>query len=345
MGAEACGCKKPEIQDFESNMFKPTAIQQSWADAIKKNSIAGIKALHLQHYDIIDKPIDAHHICGIHVIVQNKQYEILEYFLQNQFDINTQETLYGNTPLHIASQNEDSNAIEQLFTYNDINDHIKNYQGKEACHMCSDRFKREYIKTKERGKALGRKLLKERKEQNIFGGHVNNFTTSSLKRFEDSNINFLTLNNGYHNENNLYLNGKYRKNGKYLTKFAMECGIDIDEMGMFLQRHMNNNIWNKLTRNKKAIKKSKDIEGILEGICVLTIKDKQKDQNGIKNSIHYDDKPPNKEAIRQLNEIICDKLRNTNGKINLNEIDFNKHFHNHLYTVHKQIMKGENQDY
>ena len=138
MGAEACGCKKTTSSEISIDMFKPSTLQSQWSEAIRKNAVEGVTALHATDMDLIDLPIDANNICAIHVVIQLKHYDILDFLLKERFDINVQDTKYGNTALHLAVHNEDSKAIEKLFSYHhdDIDDKIKNYQGLSYILFC-----------------------------------------------------------------------------------------------------------------------------------------------------------------------------------------------------------------
>eukprot|EP01083_Nonionella_stella_P137714 418990_1 len=331
MGNEACGCNRGRRNGYSTEVntsivFKPTVIQEEWTNAVKNNTVAIVEALHLNNRELVDLPIDTHNFCAIHYAAKYKKYDLLDYLLDNHFDINRQETQYGNTALHFAAQNEDTKAIAKLFSYHDIDDKIKNYEGKEPCHMFADHFKRDYIKTKERGKAIENKIRNEMmKHKTAFGVTV----------YPTEYIEYLTRNNGFKTYN--VLNGSYRTKGKYLTKFALENGVDLDEMGMYLEQNVNKGIWHKLTK-KEQIKKEGDTERVLIGICKLTMRDKHKEQSGKKRG--YNERP-SKESIQQLNKSICNMIRQNNGKITLNQVDFEQNFPKYLYTVHQQIMNDE----
>merc|ERR1712129_203942 len=151
--------------------------------------IVGVEALHSENSELIDEPIGAHNLCGIHVIVCNEQYELLYYFLSQNFDINVQESQKGNNALHMAAENEDILAIEKLFGYYTedsicIDDSIRNYEGKDACHVCSDEFKRTFIKIKQRGIAISNKRKKDRQKKQ----KQNEFCTMYTTTHRDTSI-------------------------------------------------------------------------------------------------------------------------------------------------------------
>ena len=130
MGAEACGCQNvTPAEEVTPNKFTPSTSQGNWADAIKKNAVAAVTALNATDMDLIDMPCDLNNLCAIHLCIQLKHYKILDFLLTQRFDINVQETRYGNTALHLAAINEDFKAIEKLYTYDDIDDKIQNYRG------------------------------------------------------------------------------------------------------------------------------------------------------------------------------------------------------------------------
>ena len=196
--------------------------------------------------------------------------------------------------------------------------------------MCSTQFKREYIKAKERGRAIGDKLKMNEKCQH----------------FDRLSMDYLTVNNGYNLEEN-GLNGKYRKKGKYITKFAKEIGVDIDEMALYLERNMGDGLWEKLTNNKDVLRKEKSVQKLLNEICVKTIKDKRMKQNGYKNGIDfdYDEEKPRREAIQQLNFRIVNLLRENNeDKIRLDKDEFENNFCDYLYEIHQQIVNRRMSD-
>ena len=153
-------------------------------------------------------------------------------------------------------------------------------------------------------------------------------------------INYLTMNNGY-NSTHIQLHDKYRKKGKYITKFALEIGVDIDEMAMFLENNIDQNtsIWSKITNNKQVLRKDKDIEKLIKNICNLTLQDKKKQEskNGHRSGNEHIDSVPNKEAIHQLTDRILIILKRDDGKLRLKKDDFEENFHNYLYQIHDDI--------
>ena len=300
MGAEACGCKE-KVYDSNSNTFKLDPSTSKWAELIYNDKLVGVEALHSQNMDIINEAIDAHNICAIHVVIQNQQYDILDYFLSQNFDINVQDTKYGNTALHLAAQNGDTNAIQKLFSYDGIDDGIRNYEGKDAAHVCSETFKRNYIKTKQRGIAMAianrrRREQKKRKQNGFCYVH-----TATIQNEMD----------------------------------GVETGIDIDEIAMFLEKSSNiESICNKVDSGKGEITKEKEIEKVIFAVCKLAARDKEKTQNGEDSY----DQAPSKSAVRELSGSICNILRDNNGEIHINKNDFYLNLHTFLYSIHKTII-------
>ena len=116
-----------------------------------------------------------------------------------------------------------------------------------------------------------------------------------------------------------------------LTSFGEECGCDIDEIAMTLQKVPNaGKLWQKWAK-QPSISRQTEIYKILYGLTVLTLKKNPRSK-----------KPPSG-PIKGLTARLCKKLPKKKGKTVFTKEYFVKHCHTTLYALHDEMAKEEEQ--
>jgi len=281
--------------------------------------------LHAENPDLINEAVDNEGHRAIHLSVQNKNGELLLYLLNNGVNINAVGGKHGNTALHEAALISDMKAVRHLFSYG-IDDSIMNLDGKRAIDLCPKSLKREFTKAKQfRNKHRDNinKTLHSRKSTDIIiaGMSLKN-STEKIKKFvhqQDDELNF------YKNKKR-----EIEDRDMSITSFGEQCGCDIDEIAMTLQKVPDpGKLWMKWAK-MPALTRQTEIYKILYGLTVLTLKKKNPRSK----------KPPG-HPIKLLTSRLCRKLPKKEGKTTLTKEYFIKHCHNILYTLHEEMVNDE----
>ena len=204
-----------------------------WTDAVNKTNLIGIKYLHAENPDLINESVDNVGHKAIHIAVQKKHGELLLYLLNNGANINEIGGKTANTALHESTLIKDMVAVRLLFSYG-IDDQILNTKGSRAIDLLSKSLKREFLKAKQY-KNKHREQLNanyKRSTADVFiAGMSLRTNTEKIKKYvhqQDHEVNF------------------YKRKKKEiedremaLTAFGEDCGCDIDEIAMTLQKVPN----------------------------------------------------------------------------------------------------------
>eukprot|EP01084_Bolivina_argentea_P086925 157068_1 len=146
---ESCsGCCGGDNKRRQQNTESAKHINPDWANAVSTQNMTGIKILHHTDPDLVNDPVDEKQYSALHYAVRNKNPDLIDYLLTNGANVNIQGGPDGNTALHEATLQGDSQTIKQLFSYG-IDDALKNWNNKTAFNLCNRKHKREFTKAKQ----------------------------------------------------------------------------------------------------------------------------------------------------------------------------------------------------
>ena len=319
----SCGCCSSSGHRYviDTDVKNP-----DWADACNTNKLVGIRMLHAQDPDLINEPVDDTGHKAIHLSIQNKNSEMLQYVLKNGANINARGGKYGNTALHEAVILRDMKAVRHLFSFG-IDDTITNIHGKRAIDLCPKSLRREFTKAKTYRNKYRQQLNEmqhTRKVTNditIAGMSLKTNTKEIKKYVKDTN-----------HELNFYRNKKKEIEEREMpqTTFGDDVGCDVDEIAMTLQRVPNPaKLWQKWAK-KQSLTRQTEIYKILYGLTVLTLKKKNPRSR----------KPPS-QPLKLLTSRFCKQLPKNKGKRTLTRQHFTKGCHNLLYQLHEEMVNEE----
>merc|ERR1712228_464088 len=216
--------------------------------------------------------------------------------------------------LHEATLQKDMKAVRLLFSYG-IDDQITNTKGSRAIDLLSKSLKREFLKAKQyknkHREQLNKANLKRSTADITIAGMSLKTNTQRIQKYvhqQDHEVNFYKRKKKEIDE---------REMG--LTSFGEECGCDIDEIAMTLQK----------VAKQPSISRQTEIYKILYGLTVLTLKKNPRSK-----------KPPSG-PIKALTTSLCKKLPKKKGKTVFTKEYFVKHCHNTLYALHDEMVKEE----
>eukprot|EP00485_Elphidium_margaritaceum_P016463 CAMPEP_0202725860 /NCGR_PEP_ID=MMETSP1385-20130828/184316_1 /ASSEMBLY_ACC=CAM_ASM_000861 /TAXON_ID=933848 /ORGANISM="Elphidium margaritaceum" /LENGTH=417 /DNA_ID=CAMNT_0049392065 /DNA_START=80 /DNA_END=1334 /DNA_ORIENTATION=+ len=124
---------------------------------------------------------------------------------------------------------------------------------------------------------------------------------------------------------------------KPVTTFGDRVGVDVDEIGMMLQKISNTDkLWAKWA-NKAVLTRQTEIYKILYVLTVLALRRKTKDRRS-RNS-----KPPN-EPIKRLTRRVCKKLPKLDDKVSLTKTELDNNLHHILYQLHDEMVSENSEE-
>mmetsp|Transcript_38927 Transcript_38927/g.62147 ORF Transcript_38927/g.62147 Transcript_38927/m.62147 type:complete len:347 (+) Transcript_38927:51-1091(+) len=299
-----------------------------WADACVHNKLHGIKMLHAEDPDLINEPVDEHGHKALHLAIQNKNFELLQYLLQNGANINAKGGAHHNTALHEAVLVRDMKAIRTLFSFG-IDDSITNRHGTRAIDLCPKSLRREFTKAKS-FKNKHRDYL-ERVEHSkratlgdvtIAGMQLKSTPAAQIRKYIKDTDHAL----------NFYRNKKKEIEERDMpqTTFGDEVGCDVDEIAMTLHFYPHpGKLWDKWAK-KHALTRQTEIYKILYGLTLLALKEKNPRS-----------KKPRSQPIKSLTSKLCKALPKKKGKTTLSKEDFVKNMANILFQLHEEMLHDE----
>ena len=227
---QTCGCCSSEKQKF---VIDTEVRNPDWADACNTNKLVGIRMLHAQDPDLINEPVDSQGHKAIHLAIQNKNSEMLQYLLKNGVNINAKGGKQRNTALHEAALQKDMKAVRHLFSFG-IDDTITNINGKRAIDLCPKSLRREFTKAKTYRNKYRRHLAEmahSRTSTNditVAGMSLNRTPKAQITKYVKATDHAL----------NFYRDKKKEIEEREMaqTEFGEKVGCDVDEIAMTLQK-------------------------------------------------------------------------------------------------------------
>jgi len=332
MGASVCSPCNEEIRTYKPVIDTQT-LNKDWSDAVINGKIAGIKGLHQEDPDLINEMVDEHGHTAIHVAVKDQRMDILTYLLDNGVDINMRGGPFFNTALHEAVLSENRSIIGALYKHG-INDELLNIRKHKAIDLCTDKFKRHFLKAKQSGIQQQRdnssttaKPVNRMPSVRVVGIDVNDMSKSkTLRRYleetDDANAVYMAKRQEIALRN---------KKHEMLTAFGEECGVEVDEIAMRIKDEDLEKVWNKMVPSKaKEVTKRTDVYKILYACTMIAIKQK-----------YNASRRPPATAIQKLTTRLVAILPNNKAmrrQTSLTQEVFCKHITELLLKVHQQMV-------
>jgi len=349
MGQNCNGCCSERGHKYQID----TEIKNAhWADAVVRNKLDGVKMLHSENPDLINECVDNEGHKALHLCIRNKNNALLKYLLQHGVNINAKGGKLQNTALHEAIGVKDMNAVRYLFSFG-IDDSIQNANGHRAIELCPRYLKREFMKAKAyKNKQRTYLNCMQHREENktpmdicIGGMSLRSTPSHTIRQYVndydgyDDDDDEDDSGGGYGHSGNItrIKHQEIVQRTKPVTTFGDRVGVDVDEIGMMLQKISNTDkLWAKWA-NKAVLTRQTEIYKILYVLTVLALRRKTKDRRS-RNS-----KPPN-EPIKRLTRRVCKKLPKLDDKVSLTKTELDNNLHHILYQLHDEMVSENSEE-
>lgn len=256
------------------NIPTTNVIYREWARAVHDNCITGVRIMHSCDPDLINEAIDKYGSRAVHYAIKTKNYELFDYLLQNNANVNLRGGEQQNTPLHEAVFLQNKYFLQKIFSVGAIDDSILNIHGKTALQLCPTiLFRRAYLRAKKfksRNLANFRQKpeafpqqseqFRQRRLQSISHSRTQSGSQSLFEVADDSLLDVITVSSiklnkatkaqmiAYQREidgNEIWYRKKISEielREHTITKFGKIFGLDVDDIGVRLKLKLDSEV-------------------------------------------------------------------------------------------------------